>query len=184
MTEVATQQQTRPAGSPKRDQLVTRRFATGVSVLTCGTADRVEGVTVSTIALASVAPPILSIALREGSRGLATLLSTATFVVNSLSAQQAPLAKHFASRRRTCGVGQLPDAAWAGQSESGTPLLSDAVAWLECQTRQTITIGDHRVVFATVLNATHGAGTPLVSFAGTLHPGLSRASAPLTERDR
>jgi flavin reductase (DIM6/NTAB) family NADH-FMN oxidoreductase RutF len=187
MTGVATKP---PLGSREvtRQELATRHVATGVAVLTCGPADRVEGVTVSTIALASVSPPILSIALREDSRGLRTLLSATTFVVNSLSAQQAPLARHFASRRRASGLDQLPADAWGKASPRGTPLLSEAVAWLECQTSQTLTVGDHRVVFATVLDVTNGDGAPLVSFAGDLHAGFPTPTptptATLSERDR
>lgn len=185
MTGVATKPQ-RGDRQDTREELATHQVATGVAVLTCGPADRVEGVTVSTIALASVSPPILSLALREDSRGLRTLLSASTFVVNSLSATQAPLARHFASRRRASGLDQLPADAWGTTSPRGTPLLSESVAWLECQTTETITVGDHRVVFAAVLDVTNRDGAPLVSFAGSLHAGFPppTATATLSERDR
>lgn len=173
-----------PEGRSSREQLATRHVASGVAVLTCGPAGSVVGVTVSTVALASVAPPVVSIALREGSRGLSTVLSADTFVVNSLSAQQATLARHFASRRRASGLGQLPESAWGGLSPRGTPLLGEAVAWLECRTEQSVPVGDHRVVFATVLDVTQGDGAPLVSFAGGLHAGFPAPGTTLSERDR
>ncbi|MCD0484726.1 flavin reductase family protein [Streptacidiphilus sp. ASG 303] len=161
-----------PAGG-RRDtpEAVTRRFATGVAVLTCGTGETVHGVTVSTLALAAVEPPMVSVALRRGSRGLAELLRTPSFAVNGLAAQQEALARYFARRDRGTGLGCPAPEVWAGRTFGGVPLLGGAVGWLECRVERTVPVGDHELVLARVLNAARGGGLPLLNPALRPRPG-------------
>ncbi|MGW0533341.1 flavin reductase family protein [Streptomyces sp. NPDC003032] len=151
------------AGGPA-DQL-----ATGVVVLTCGGEADVQGVTVSTLALASVEPPIVSVALRRGSRGLRVLLGTSAFVVNVLGSGQEGLARHFAHRRRPTGVDQLAPETWAGRTQDGVPVLRDAFGWLLCSVQRTVPVGDHELLLAGVDRSVRGGGAPLLNFAGGLH---------------
>ena len=119
----------RPATGRKDPALAAvRRLVTGVTVLTCGDRFTVEGVTVSTVALASVRPPMISVALREDSRGLHALLSRDGFVANGLAAGQDVLAEHFASKQRSRGLQQLPAGTWSGLSSHGVPRLRGALA--------------------------------------------------------
>jgi flavin reductase (DIM6/NTAB) family NADH-FMN oxidoreductase RutF len=185
MIEAVADQQAGPfTGRFHEVGYATRRLATGVAVLTCGGPETVEGVTVSTFALASLNPPMVSVALREDSRGLRALMSAPHFVANGLSAQQAPLARHFASRDRASGIGQLPAGTWEGLSPQGVPLLHGAVAWLECRIARTVNIGDHRVIFAGVIRSAHRECTPLVGFAGDLHPWPSVIQHADSEREQ
>ncbi|MEU6030014.1 flavin reductase family protein [Streptomyces tauricus] len=140
------------------------RSAAGVAVLTCGPAERAHGVTVSTLCVASLRPPMVSVALRQGSRGLATLLSSGRFAANALSDGQAPLARRFARSDRADGW-DLPDATglWDGRSACGAPLLRDAVGWLECRVERTVPVGDHELVLARVLTSRAGTGSPLLN---------------------
>ncbi|MFJ8437451.1 flavin reductase family protein [Kitasatospora griseola] len=170
-----------PGGADGAHRLILEQFVTGVAVLTCGDAQDVEGVTVSTLTLASRRPPMVSVALRRGSRGLQALLTTRTFVVNALGARQADLARHFARRHRARGVGQLAGEAWSDRTEDGVPVLVDAVGWLTCRVRGTVEVGDHELVLAQVERAVRGAGAPLLNYAGGLH-GLAEATLH-TERD-
>ncbi|MGW3819795.1 flavin reductase family protein [Streptomyces sp. NPDC005046] len=144
-------------------------LATGVVVLTCGGEADVQGVTVSTLALASVEPPMVSVALRRTSRALRSLLGTSVFVANVLGSRQEQLARHFARRRRTAGVDQLDPGAWAGCTQDGVPVLRGAFGWLVCSVQRTVPVGDHDLVLARVDQAVRGSGAPLLSFAGELH---------------
>lgn len=162
---------------------VVRRFVTGVAVLTCGDEREVYGVTVGTVALASMRPPMISVALRRNSRGLVELLRAASFVVNGLSAGQAELARYFAQRERRPGRDGQSEDMWGGCTADGVPLLADAVGWLDCRIERTVPIGDHELVLARVANAVRGHGTPLLSFAGGLHPGgLPHSPTPTDAR--
>jgi flavin reductase (DIM6/NTAB) family NADH-FMN oxidoreductase RutF len=142
------------------------RFAAGVSVLTCGAADRAHGVTVSTLSVASVHPPMVSVALRRGSRGLGALLTAGRFVVNGLSVQQAPLARYFARKDRSDGLalfGPEAESAWESYTADGVPLLAGTVGRLECRIERTVPVGDHELLIARVLGSYLGSGTPLLN---------------------
>jgi flavin reductase len=163
--------------------VVMRHFVTGVTVLTCGSADDTEGVTVSTLTTIPGDPPMVCVALRQGSRGLASVLAAPVFVANGLAADHEWLAHHFARRRRPRGLAQLPPDAWERPSRSGAARLRAAVAWLECRPEQSVAAGDHQLVVARVLDGGSAVRTPLVNFGGVLHTGPSRASlTPHTER--
>ncbi|MEV6650778.1 flavin reductase family protein [Streptomyces sp. NPDC051219] len=174
MTRAAIQEPSAKSGETAAALTDTiRRVVTGVTVVTCGNAADVEGVTVSTLTTIPGDPPMVCVALRRNSRGLKALVAASTFVANSLAADHEPLARHFARRYRAKGLDQLPSDAWAGCSPSGVPQLRDAVSWLECRLVQTVTVGDHELVVARVLSATSGTADPLVNFAGALHAGPS-----------
>jgi flavin reductase (DIM6/NTAB) family NADH-FMN oxidoreductase RutF len=160
-----------------------RHFVSGVAVLTCGVGDATEGVTVSTLSTIPGAPSRVCVALRSGSRGLRALAHSPAFVANSLAAGPEPLARHFARRSRSSGLGQLPPEAWLGDPAGGVPRLSGAVAWLECRPELTVPLSDHELVVARVVSAVHGSGAPLVNFAGELHPGPSTPTSHHGERD-
>ncbi|MGW6272466.1 flavin reductase family protein [Streptomyces sp. NPDC055060] len=168
-----------PAGPAPAGGLAAH-LATGVVVLTCGSEADVQGVTVSTLALASVEPPVVSVALRRGSRGLRSLLGASTFVVNVLGSGQEELARHFAHRGRPTGIDQLDPGTWAGRTQDGVPVLRDAFGWLLCSVQRTVPVGDHELLLAGVDRSVRGGGDPLLNFAGGLH----RSPATTTsERD-
>ncbi|MEU5366083.1 flavin reductase family protein [Streptomyces sp. NPDC005925] len=150
-----------------------RHFVTGVTVLTCGSPAEAEGVTVSTLTTIPGDPPMVCVALRQGSRGLKSLLAAETFVANGLAADHEWLAHHFARRRRPKGLAQLAPRTWAEPSPNGAPRLQGAVSWLECRLERTVAAGDHELVMARVLTGAATVGAPLVNFAGVLHPGPS-----------
>lgn len=143
-------------------------LVTGVAVLTTGAGGQPHGTTVSTISLASRRPPLISVALRDTSAGLAILKRSRVFAVNTLAADQATLARYFADPRRARGFVQLPAELWYCRVADGIPLLRGAIAWWECRVEQEIPVGDHELVVARIVSVTPGIGAPLVNFAGTL----------------
>ncbi|MFF0138471.1 flavin reductase family protein [Streptomyces sp. NPDC005227] len=168
-----------PAGSRTASvRATTRKFATGVTVLTCSRDEGTHGVTVSTLTLASMKPPMVSVALRRDSQGLAALLAAGTFAVNVLGSQQDPLARHFARSDRGEGLTRPGRGVWAGHTADGVPLIGGAVGWLQCRVTRTVPAGDHELVLGLVTDARLGtAEVPLLNFAGALHR-LPAPSAP------
>lgn len=168
-----------PAGSRTASvRATTRKFATGVTVLTCSRDEGTHGVTVSTLTLASMEPPMVSVALRRDSQGLAALLAAGTFAVNILGSQQDPLARHFARSDRGEGLTRPGRSVWAGHTADGVPLLGGAVGWLQCRVTRTVPAGDHELVLGLVTDARLGTEeAPLLNFAGTLHR-LPASSGP------
>lgn len=174
-----------PAGSAAATaRATTRRLATGVTVLTCNRDENAHGVTVSTLTLASMKPPMVSVALRRGSRGLAALLTAGTFAVNVLGSRQDPLARHFARSDRGEGLTRPGPEVWAGHTADGVPLLGGAVGWLQCRVTRTVPAGDHELVLGLVTDARLGtAETPLLTYADRLHP-LPAPASPADDTTR
>lgn len=148
-----------------------QRFSTGVSVVTAGAGNAVRGSTVSAFCLVSREPALVSVCLRRGSGMLDLIGRHRAFTVNVLSGEQAMVARHFASRYRATGHRQFDGVGWT-PGEAGEPRLTGTLCWLHCRPCATVAAGDHELILATVLTMAEGTGrTPLLYFAGALHPG-------------
>ncbi|MBO3747438.1 flavin reductase [Streptosporangiaceae bacterium NEAU-GS5] len=148
---------------PQQAWDVVRRFATGVAVVTTGSGPTTHGTTVSSFAMVSRVPPMISVALRRDSAGLARLKEEEVFTVNMLAHEQWALAAHFAAASRAYGLARPAAAAWCHDVVSG-PALRGAVGWLECRTELALPVGDHELVVARVRAAVAGDGSPLVQY--------------------
>jgi flavin reductase (DIM6/NTAB) family NADH-FMN oxidoreductase RutF len=83
---------------------VIRLITSGVAVITTGSGPATRGTTVSSFALASRTPPVVTVSLRRSSAGLMQLKEDEVFTVNILGSAQAGLAAHFAGRGRAGGL--------------------------------------------------------------------------------
>jgi flavin reductase (DIM6/NTAB) family NADH-FMN oxidoreductase RutF len=144
-------------------------FPTGVSVLTLGRGEKMHGTTVSAFTVVSCEPPLVSVCLRSTGSSVALVTEADSFAINVLASGQARLARHFASRNRGGGRQQFEHVAW--RDEFDLPVLEDVVCCLRCVPVQAFPAGDHHVVLAEVHGAFVTEGTPLLCFAGRLHPG-------------
>ena len=136
-------------------------FATGVTVVTARDGDVDFGVTVSAVCSLSLEPPMLLVCLNRISRTRAAIDRRRAFAVNILGVGQQDLARRFATdsdeKFRGCAV---------TYGELGHPLLTEALAHVECRVAEQATGGTHTVFFATVERARRFEGEPLVYFRG------------------
>jgi len=136
-------------------------FMSGVVVITTSHQGEDYGMTVSAISSLSLEPPMLLVCLNVGSGTQAAVHQAAKFGVNILSEQQGHLAEHFAR------PGPDKFAGLAVRSGlTGVPLLSDALAVLECRVAEVVTGGTHRVFLGEVVHAEASEGSPLAYFRG------------------
>ena len=151
---------------------VARRFPTGVSVVTVGVGDTARGATVSAFCQLSRDPALVSVCLRRGSGALELIRGTGLFTVNVLADDQTALARHFADRDR--GDRPFDGLVWT-PGEGGIPLLAGTVCWFHCRAEEIVPAGDHDLVLAEVTAVGQDpTRTPLLYFAGALHPGAIR----------
>ena len=97
--------------------------------------------------------------------------------MNILAEDQADLAVRFASKdpHKFAGVAMTPGIA-------GNPLLTDALAILECRVIENVSGGTHSVFLAEVDHGTARAGAPLAYYRGRfgrLIQGGPDAAVPL-----
>ncbi|WP_375509872.1 diflavin flavoprotein [uncultured Nostoc sp.] len=127
------------------------RIVGSLCVLTAKEGDRSSAMLASWVSQASFSPPGLTIAVAK-ERAVETLTHTGNkFVLNILKeGNHLGLMKHFL---KPFGPGQdrFADVA-AEEAENGSPILTNALAYLECSVQNRMESGDHWLVYATVEN--------------------------------
>ncbi|MHC5594676.1 MAG: diflavin flavoprotein [Nostoc sp.] len=127
------------------------RIVGSLCVLTAKEGDRSSAMLASWVSQASFSPPGLTIAVAK-ERAVETLTHTGNkFVLNILKeGNHLGLMKHFL---KPFGPGQdrFADVA-AQEAENGSPILTNALAYLECSVQNRMESGDHWLVYATVEN--------------------------------
>ncbi|MEH1795817.1 diflavin flavoprotein [Nostoc sp.] len=127
------------------------RIVGSLCVLTAKEGDRSSAMLASWVAQASFNPPGLTIAVAKD-RAVETLTHSGNkFVLNILKeGNHLGLMKHFL---KPFGPGQDRFADVAAEvAENGSPILTDALAYLECSVQNRMESGDHWLVYATVEN--------------------------------
>jgi flavin reductase (DIM6/NTAB) family NADH-FMN oxidoreductase RutF len=124
---------------------------------------RLVGTTVSAFSSVSMDPPLVMVCLKRDSRTLAALGQARTFCVNILASDQGDLAHRFA--RSGADDRFALTAVKAGVC--GAPLLSGAVAAVECELHAAHDGGDHEILVGRVLRVVvDEAKAPLVYVRG------------------
>jgi flavin reductase (DIM6/NTAB) family NADH-FMN oxidoreductase RutF len=155
------------------------RFASGVAVITAVREGVDYGMTASAVASLSMEPPMLLACLNRESVTHGVVEHAGAFGVNVLRLDQAEAAKRFAGTDRAGKFGDLE----VHHGPLGSPLLSNALARLECDVAETVAGGTHTVFLGTVRHAEADEGDPLTYFRGRFgrfhdaHDTLLRALA-------
>ncbi|MFN2588066.1 MAG: flavin reductase family protein [Actinomycetota bacterium] len=138
-----------------------RKFASGVTIVTVAGEGELHGMTASSFASVSLDPPLVLVCLDQTSHTRALVAQTGTFAVNVLRSDQEETSRAFARS------GLKPFATVPHRTgDNGAPVLDEAIAVLECSTRETFEAGDHDVVLGEVTAAWVADGDPLVYYDG------------------
>ena len=144
------------------------RFATGVAFITAAPDGEPAGLIVNSLTSVSLAPPLISFCAARRSLTWSCIRRTGRFGVNLLGRQH----ERFAKRATPAGADRFTGLDWE-LSRGGVPLLTDALASLECEIVAEHPSGDHWIVVGQVDNLhISSSDDPLVFFAGafrTLH---------------
>ena len=137
------------------------RFATGVTVVTTRFGDEVSGMTANAVISLSLEPPLVAVSVdKEGSMH-GYLREGKCFAINILRLEQEDLSNRFAQR----GPKDFSDLD-VQVAETGAPILSAALAWLDCRLMDTVAAGDHDLFLGAPLPAVVAEGTPLLYYGG------------------
>lgn len=141
------------------------RFATGVTVVTTAVADGTPaGVTINSFTSLSLEPPLVLFCLDHDARTLPLFLDAGVFAVNILAADQAALCDRFA--QAPYDWKNVDVEIW----ETGAPILTRALAALDCTLTSAALGGDHRILIGQVqrLGVLREA-EPLVYYRSAFH---------------
>ncbi|WP_218082042.1 flavin reductase family protein [Anthocerotibacter panamensis] len=126
------------------------KIPSGIFIVTCGAGEQASGMLASWVQQAGFEPPALSVAVRKG-RAVEPLLAEAgqPFAVHILTKAMGKTAGHF-------GKGFAPtEPAFEGiptrMGKHGVPILTEALAYFECQVRGRLDAGDHWIVVGEIL---------------------------------
>lgn len=137
----------------------------GLYVLTAQTGNDRTAITVTWVSQASFKPPIVSVGIEKGGHTYSILEKGGTFALHILSQQQKDVAKTFFKPGQWEGtkVGGLEFKA----SSSGTPILQDVPAFVECKVVGSHVAGDHVVFFGEVMDAGLRCAEPALALRDT-----------------
>lgn len=152
-------------------------FATGVTVLTVGGGSP-NGMTANAFCSVSLDPPLVLCCVSRKARLHKSVLTEGCFAVSVLCVEQEKVARHFADRSRPHGWEQFASVPWTPGPCTGAPLLTAALAWLECEVVEEVVAGDHTVFVGRVIEAVTGGRGAALLFHGGAFRGMPRAPEP------
>jgi flavin reductase (DIM6/NTAB) family NADH-FMN oxidoreductase RutF len=144
---------------------VLRHFPYGLYAVTVAHGGEEHGMTANWVTQASFEPPMVAIAVENTSRTIEMIRDAHYFAVNLFQQSQRELAGKLGrasqnTPQKLRGLKTKPGPV------GGSPVLADALGWVECRVVATLPAGDHTLVLGEVVAA------------GAEHEG-----APLTLRD-
>ncbi|MBT2467385.1 flavin reductase family protein [Streptomyces sp. ISL-66] len=152
------------------------RLAAGVCLITAtepplragGRAGEDVGMTATAFMSVSMDPPLVLVSLREGSRMDDLLAEQPLWSVSVLADHQVQVASRFSMKGRISDRLLFADMPVTRGEISGAPILTDALATLECRTENRVEAGDHTLVIGRVLGASQPSpdSPPLTYFRG------------------
>jgi len=137
-------------------------FPTGVTVV-AGVADGTPvGLAVGSFFSLSIEPPLVGFCVGKSSNSWKAMEPSGSFCVNILGSDQEDVCRVFA----TSGDDKFATIGWT-KTESGSPLINDVLAWIDCDLETVHDGGDHHIVVGRVRGMDVGhEGDPLVFFRG------------------
>ena len=138
------------------------RFATGIALVTAAPDGEPHGLIVNSLTSVSLEPPLVSFSASRSSLTWSRMRRAGRFGVNVLGRQH----ERFAIRATPAGADRFAGLDWE-LGRGGVPLLTDALASLECEIVAEHPAGDHWIVVGRVDDLrTSRVNEPLVFFAG------------------
>jgi 3-hydroxy-9,10-secoandrosta-1,3,5(10)-triene-9,17-dione monooxygenase reductase component len=148
----------------RRFRTVLGHFATGIVAITAIDPDNGEpcGLAANSFTSVSLDPPLVAFCVAHTSTSWPRLRTARIQTVNVLAEHQQPVCAALASK----GGDKFAGLEWT-KSPGGNPVISDALAWIDCSIEAEYPAGDHVIVVARVHElGVHGDGGPLVFFRG------------------
>ena len=141
------------------------RFATGVALVTAALDGEPIGLIVNSLTSVSLEPPLISFCPSRSSMTWSRMRRAARFAINVLGQDH----RDFVARATPPGSDRFTGVPWT-PGRGGAPLLTDALASLECEVATEHPGGDHWIVIGRVdelrISATRD---PLIFFNGAFH---------------
>jgi flavin reductase (DIM6/NTAB) family NADH-FMN oxidoreductase RutF len=139
-----------------------RKIPHGLYICGVKEGEEVNAFTASWVMQSSFKPPLVVNCVRQDSRSHAMIKASGVFALSFLDAGQKELAQKFFQPRRRI-ENKFEDVEFYTGPETGCPIISDTLGYVECQVVGAIEHGDHTVFVGEVIgSAIHREGDPLL----------------------
>ncbi len=128
-------------------------WASGVTVVTTRLDDLVYGITVSSFSSLSMDPRLILVSLQDSNHLPHMIRKSKHFGVSILAVGQEEVSSYFSTS------GRNPEAAFGPEihvqvMETGSPLITGAIARIDCELEEAFPGGDHTIAIGRVVGAT------------------------------
>jgi flavin reductase (DIM6/NTAB) family NADH-FMN oxidoreductase RutF len=149
--------------TPEQFRAAMASFGAGVTVVTTlDSAGKPAGLTVTAFSAVSKVPPLCLICIGHEADAYPVMRVAKSFVVNVLHRDQQELAAKFA----THGTDKFEGVEYGFGGKTGCPVLSGALAHLECAVTSVVPAGDHDIIIGSVEHIDTAPGEGLAYFRG------------------
>lgn len=139
-------------------------FPTGVTVIASASDGEAVGLAVGSFCSVSLDPPLVAFCPDKSSSSWPKIASAGSFCVNVLGEDQEDICRTFAAK----GADKFAAIGWR-PAASGSPIINDVIAWIDCDIEVVHDAGDHYIAVGRVRELGIGrdhAGGPLVFYRG------------------
>jgi len=137
------------------------RFATGVTLVTARSDEKILGMTANAVLSLSLDPPLILVSVNKKNQMRKFLKKSNCFAINVLRDDQEEISRRFA----TPGPKDFSDLELV-ESKTGSPVLVNALAFIDCQIVQVVPGGDHDMFIGKPLAGETRDGNPLIFYSG------------------
>jgi flavin reductase (DIM6/NTAB) family NADH-FMN oxidoreductase RutF len=155
------QKAVKPLLDEQAKKTMLRKIPHGLYICGVKEGDEVNGFTASWVMQSSFTPPLVVNCVKHDSRSHAMIKASGVFTLSFLEAGQKEMAQKFFKPQRRVG-NKFEDVEFY-LGETGCPIISDSLGYVECQVVGSVEKGDHTVfVGEVVASGIHREGDPLL----------------------
>lgn len=159
---------------PDRFRTILGHAPSAVVIVTGFGPDGPVGLSVGSFVSVSLDPPLVGFFPAKTSTSWPSIRATGRFCINVLADDQTDISRKFAVK----GGDKFDGVRWS-HGVSGSPVIDNCVAWIDCDVEQELDTGDHMLVLGRVLDLDVARDAhPLVFHQGTY---TSTAAAGVAE---
>lgn len=137
-------------------------FATGVTVVTGRSDEAPVGLAANAFTSVSLDPPLVLVCVARSSRSWPLIRASGAFAVNFLGEHQEDVCLRFGSQAED----RFADVGWEAAA-TGSPVLPEALAYVDCRIETEHEAGDHVIVVGRVVGLGRlREGRPLIFWRG------------------
>ena len=137
-------------------------WASGVTVVTSKTEQHgIKGMTATSFSSVSLEPPQILVCISQSADTCEVMLEGKHFAVNILNTSQQDISNQFAGG--SSQEERFANVPWH-EGVSGSPVLDEALATIECKVVQQVLAGTHWVIIGEVEKVTCNSGEPLLYY--------------------